>query len=229
MITFVYWLYRGERDYYKAEHINAQLFMLENFAEEDFQVVCVTDTPEGINSKIQIIPCPVDDGAIEPTDKRFPRCYRKLWNWSQDATILGERICSIDLDTVIVGPWKKLVSRKEPCVMWRGRGKILLGGAYLLDTGSYTSVWDDFDFALSPIKLREKRLQESDQGWLNYVMPKDIPTWNKEDGILHPTLKLAELPKGTSVVSFGGIHKPWHKQSRIDYPWIDKFYPLEPK
>jgi hypothetical protein len=230
MISIVYWLYADqhcERSY-RAEHVNAQLPMLAKHCHVPYRIVCVTDMPAGLDPSITVIPAPVrGDGPVPSSDKRYPRCYRRLWNFSAEAKVLGDRILSLDIDSLLCGDITPLLEREEDLVVWRNTNGIILGGAYLLSTGTHKFVWDAFDPFVSPYELIAKSKQQSDQGWLNCILPRNIASWTEKDGMFCPKAdyRPTPLPKGTRLVSFGGPEKPWMDAAKVRFPWIKAHYP----
>ncbi len=234
MISIVYWLYKDEfcARSYRAEHVNAQLPMLRRHCHIPYRVVCVTDMPEGLDPSITVIPAPVHgDGPVHSTDKRYPRCYRRLWNFSAEAKVLGDRILSLDIDSLVCDSIGPMLDRKEDLVIWKNTNGVTLGAAYLLRTGTYKFVWDSFRATMSPYELAAKGLQQSDQGWLNYILPRNTPAWTELDGLHCPRANLAgeyPLPVTARLVSFGGPEKPWMDAAKARFPWIKNHYPEVP-
>lgn len=230
MITIVYWLYEDvrararDRRVYTAEQVNAQLPMLDRHMPGPFQVVCITDDPTHLNLRIEALEMPCDDGPVEPDDDRFPPCFRKLWNFSKDAKrLIGGRILSLDIDSLITRRTSPIIERAEDLVVWRNRYGRILGGCYLLESGTHTEVWDDFDFTKSPDVLKYHSLEMSDQGWLNWKLPRCIPTFGPE--VWLPSLGgPRDLPESAAIVSFGQPEKPWMPAAQQRWPWIKQHY-----
>jgi hypothetical protein len=223
--TVTYWLWKANERRpreYTAEHVNAQLPLLKKHMSGSYKVVCITDDPTGLDLSINAIAMPCDDGPVEAEDPRFPRCYRKIWNFSFEARVLGHRILSLDLDGFPVRKLAPIVERDEDLVVWRHERRIL-GGVYLLKTGTHTAVWHDFDFVDSPRILRDAGLQESDQGWLTYKLPRVTPHFGPEV-YLPPLGRDTGLPETAALVSFGTPEKPWMKAAQIRHPWIAEHY-----
>lgn len=224
-ISIVYWLYPdpdGHRRY-TAEHVNAQLPMLKKHCSVSHRVVCVTDHPDGLNPHIEVVPDPVrSDGAVEK-NWRYPPCTRKLWNFSDAARVLGKRILSLDVDGLFCRRIDPLLEREEPLVVWRNPGGKIMGGAYLLTTGSHTHVWNLYDPQSSPQILQALGFQQSDQGWLNYTLPRSTPSW--DGGLFEARPYRPQLPPDARIVSFAGETKPWMDYARMTYPWLNDHYP----
>lgn len=224
-LSIVYWLYPDPDGYrrYTAEHVNAQLPMLKKHCDVPYRVVCVTDHADGIDPSVEVIPDPVrTDGAAEKRVK-YPPCMRRIWNFSKEARRLGRRILSLDLDGLLCRAISPLVARDEPLVVWRNQGGRIMGGAYLLETGTHAHVWDQLDLEKSPLVLAALGFQQSDQGWLNYVLPRSTPSWVK--GLYIPQAWHPQLPADARIVSFMGDTKPWMSLARMHYSWLPEHYP----
>lgn len=225
--TVVYWLWKPSDVLtrprtYTTEHVNAQLPLLKKHMSGSYQVVCITDDPDGLDPSVHALEMPCDDGPVEAKDPRFPRCYRKLWNFSFEARRLGMRILSLDVDGFPVRSLAPVVERDEDLVVWRNN-RLIMGGVYLLKTGTHTRVWHDFDFIESPRILRDERLPESDQGWMTYKLPRVTPHFGPEV-YMPPLGRERGLPETAALVSFGTPEKPWMKAAQIRHPWIAEHY-----
>jgi hypothetical protein len=225
--TVTYWLWKPSDALtrprtYTAEHVNAQLPLLKKHMCGSYKVVCITDDTAGLDPSIEAIEMPCDDGPVEAEDRRYPRCYRKIWNFSFEARLLGKRILSLDVDGFPVRSLAPIVERDEDLVVWR-HGRQILGGVYLLKTGTRTQVWHQFDFVDSPRILRDAGLPESDQGWLTYSLPRITPHFGPEVYV-PPLGRDTGLPETAALVSFGTPEKPWMPAARVRHPWINDHY-----
>lgn len=230
MITIVYWLYADtrararEKRVYTAEQVNAQLPMLDRHMPGSYRVVCITDDPTHLDMRIEALRMPCDDGPVEPQDDRFPPCFRKLWNFSEEAQqLIGGRILSLDIDSLITKDTSPVIEREEDLVVWRNWYGVILGGCYLLKTGKHTKVWEDFNFFDSPELLRREHLAQSDQGWLNWMLPRCTPSFGPE--VWLPSISGSrDLPESAAIVSFSQPAKPWMPLAQARYPWIKQHY-----
>src|SRR5919108_5142727 len=121
MISFVCWKWRieGSARFFHANHVNILYAMIARWYPRPFRFVCVTDDAKGLDERIEAIPMPVRfDQLQSPQGARFPQCYARLWNFSREAAVLGERIFQIDIDVVITGDLTALVDRAEDFVGW---------------------------------------------------------------------------------------------------------------
>ena len=65
----------------------------------------------------------------------------------------------------------------------------------------------------------------SDQAWINYCLGKDIPTWDKMDGVYSYRDHImkshrGQLPPNARVVIFHGKPDPWDHAVSVRSPWV---------
>jgi len=149
--------------------------------------------------------------------------------------MFGDRLVSMDLDTVITGALDPLFDRPEDFVIWGCSDfptQWYNGGLFMLRTGTRPQVWTTFDPDTSPEKSLRARCFGSDQGWIRYVLGSKEATWNEQDGVYsfrkHLAPKGDYLPAGARVVNFHGKVDPW-SQPASHFSWIRKHYPLYSK
>lgn len=240
MISFVTWKWHdpsSTRQRFRSKHVNVLFAMVHQHYPRPFRFICITDDAEGLDPRIEAMPIPV--GAIHesplhnPQGPSFPNCYRRLWTFSREATILGERILSLDIDVVILGDVRPLVDRDEDFVGWCdkrfGWGKIA-GGIYLLRTGSLPQVWEDFDPLTSPAEAFAAGNRGSDQGWMSFKMFPPAGKWSNGDGLTKINWTPARshtAPHGARMVFTTGAKPPWSKETRQRYPWVRKVWQNE--
>src|SRR5690606_12446364 len=99
----------------------------------------------------------------------FPSGYIRLKAFDPEfAKNIGERIFTLDLDTVITGDITPLVDRDEDLVLWRceNHRKIKYqGGMHLMDAGARPHVWSEFKGERSYETTKRLGLVGSDQAW----------------------------------------------------------------
>jgi hypothetical protein len=140
--------------------------------------------------------------------------------------VLGERIVSMDLDTVITGDLRPLFDRPEDFVIYGDTNpRTFYNGSLLLMTvGCRPQVWKDFDPVLSPVKARAEGHFGSDQGWISYRLGPNETKWSKEDGVFSYQVDLLPagalcLPPEARLVSFHGHVDPWSPEAQR-LPWV---------
>src|SRR5690349_11490488 len=216
MISFVCWKWnvQGANRAFLSHHVNVLLAMVERNYRAPFRFICITDDPAGLCDGIETMPMPVRfDHVPNPQGGRFPSCYCRLWAFSREATVLGERILSLDIDLIVTGDLRSLVDRDEDFVGWcddpRFAQSKIAGGAYLLRTGSMPHIWEQFDPEKSPIEAAERGNQGSDQGWMSHKL---YPPPGKFDGLckINWTQEGARRPpRDARIVFTSGVKPPW--------------------
>lgn len=211
---------RLPRDF-QAKHVNTMRNMIERHMDgEEHRFICISDKSDGLDPRVDWLKTP--DAARElselksPEGERFPSCYRRLWVWSKEAKILGDRILCLDIDLVVVNSLRKVWAMEHPVVGWRpyrdwGKKRRIGGGQYMLTPGAATFVWDDFKGLPSIAEARAAGFRGSDQAWLSYKLP-EVPVWGQDAGLysVRDIGATLDLPADATLVQFNGQAKPWH-------------------
>lgn len=227
-LTFVAWRWStpGFGRVFESSYVNVLRNMIERHYHAPWRLVCITDDAEGLDPRIHVMPQPVTfEGLASPHGKNHPSCYRKLWNFSAAAKILGPRIVSTDIDVIITGDITPVFDRQDDLVTWsdpRFSWAKTAGGLYLLRTGTHTHVWDSFDPLTSPAQARAAGLNGSDQGWMSHKLWPPKATWTEDDGVVSiKWLKQGKpLPKHVRFISTPGARKPWGSLTQTTWPWV---------
>jgi hypothetical protein len=232
MISFVTWKWKvpGYARQFEADHVNILGAMIRRHYLKPHRFICVTDDYSGLDAGVETMALPVSFHELaNPQGPRFPSCYRRLWNFSKEAAVLGERILALDIDVVITGELEPLVERDDDFVSWTdprfGWHKVP-GGIYLLRTGAHTDVWESFDPHRSPAIAAAAGCKGSDQAWMSYKLHPAKAAWTTSDGLYSMKWlpKGTSLPSGVRVVSTPGDLKPWSPVLQAMYPWIRKHW-----
>ena len=197
-MNFVTWKWTpasGNRQF-MSEHVNVLRAMLERHFHAPHKLICITDDTDGLDKRIETLPLPVTgfehlpnpSGVKYPAMRKdFPSCYRRLWVFSDEARVLGDRIMCIDIDVVVTGDITHLAEKQSSFVGWGserfGWNKIA-GGLYMLTTGAHTDVWKDFDPERSPALAFAAGNNGSDQAWMSYKLYPPADMWTDKDGIM---------------------------------------------
>lgn len=235
MISIVTWLWTGtglgDRPY-APEHVNTLRRAVARQLSLPHRFVCVADSAEGFDPEVEVFLTPPEARAIgelrSPEGGRFPSCYRRLWNFSEGAKALGDRLFCIDIDGIPTKPWDPFFTRTEDFVGWRpyrdwGRKLRFGGGTYLLKAGTRTRVWTDFTGQPSIAKARAAGFRGSDQAWISYCLGGREPYYGKDVGIYSiRDMKGREhkLPSDARLVHFNGPSKPWTSK----LPWVSEHW-----
>lgn len=196
-----------DRVTYVADHVNRLNNMLSRHLTLPHEVVCVTDMPEGIDSSTRIVP-------LWPDLCQYGRCYRRLKVFDPAmAEVLGPRIVSIDLDTVITGNIDHLFDRPEPFVIWGDRivsdiakKTAYCGSLFMLDIGYRPDIFFDFDPQEALTLRATEGLIGSDQAIMSHKI-KGAPTWAKKDGVYSFRMDIM-CTFSKAMGGFGGFGKP---------------------
>lgn len=222
-ISCVTWLWGS---LFSAEYVNTLRSMLERNLKLPHKLYCVTNQPEGIDPRVQIVPPPT-----ESTDQF--RCRRRMWQYSRDRIAeFGPRMLCLDLDLVITGDITKIVDRPEALVMLKiGYANVFSGSFVLQDTGALHGAYERYKRAPAEF-LRETRLKNaSDQAMINlHLRGSTVAHWTEADGFavyfgegyekfehfgVGP--RRSALPFGTKVVILGSADKHVMEQRRFDW------------
>jgi hypothetical protein len=169
-----------------------------------------------------------------PGGTHNPSCYRRLKVFSSDAKKwFGDRLVSVDLDTIIVADITSLFDVDVDFKIWGEsdfpKTQWYNGSLWYLRTGTRTKVWTEFNPKYSPGTARRAGGKGSDQGWLSYILGRKEATWGRKDGIYsfrkHILPKGGHLPSDAKLVAFHGRHDPWtHVPQQL--PWVREHYRL---
>lgn len=241
MLEVVCWKWHkpGYRSKYGPETVNVLRRMVARNLQMEHRFTCITDDAAGLDPQVRIIPLWDEWGDIpSPAGAHNPSCYRRLRIFAPDAgELIGERIVSMDLDTVVTGDLTPLFSRKEDFVIWGGQSaqphirtpwNWYNGSFMMIRAGTRTKVWTEFDPLQSPQKAHAANSRGSDQGWIAYCLGQGEAIWTERDGIRSYRNSIAtnknRLPPGARLVAFHGRHDPWMPEVQAINPWIKEHY-----
>jgi len=240
-ITAVLWKWKpapGYRSKFEGRHVDISARMLKRHYPGEMEVVCITDDPEGITQADRIIPLWDDFSNMKSPHDRpgrspNPSCYRRLKMFAPDAADwLGERILSIDLDTVITGDLTRPLSRKEDFVIWgdTSPNTYYNGGLILFTAGCRPQLWTEFDPVTSPVRARQAQQWGSDQAWIGACLGPKEAKFGTSDGVYsyrnhlkNPTRGSCWLPNNAKIISFHGAIDPDHPEPQR-LPWVKRYY-----
>ena len=150
--------------------------------------------------------------------------------FSDEARMVGDRICNIDLDVILLEDITALLTTKTaPFVGWsdeRFAWNKIAGGIWLLTTGAHPEVWERFDPATSPQMTWTQGHRGSDQAWLSHMLYPPLQRFTSQDGVW----KLRWLPTGQApgpdvrLVFTTGVTPPWSPQTQREHPWIRDYF-----
>lgn len=234
MLSVVCWKWTqvGCRSKFDASHVNVLRNMVERNYRGDWQMVCFTDDPTGIDPRVKTVRIrDVFSDLHNPVGREYPSCYRRLSAFDSDFhEYVGGRFVSVDLDCVIIKDITPLWDRTEDIVFWQSpiRAPDYNGSMWLVRTGSRPQLYKDFNPEKSPIITKQANKLGSDQGWFSFRCPGEAVWTSDRDGIYAWNPQLLNrrwlLPPNASIVFFPGIENPWHESSQRKAPWILEHY-----
>lgn len=241
-LSVVVWLWSGAtmgrlRVPYTARHVNVMASMVSRNLRMPHEVVCVTDMPEGIDGGVRIVP-------MWNELREYGRCFRRLKLFHESMRdLIGPRMVSLDVDTVIVGGLDPLFDRSEPFVIWSDPSRLLpyCGSQWMLTAGYRPDVFTEFDYQVWQRLKPAHGWHGSDQAWMAHKLP-GAATWGKEDGVYSYRLDLLhegqqpeglkrfrrkvriyrrpKLPANARIVHFHGLFDPSQSDIRREIPWV---------
>ncbi len=231
MLTVVTWMWHSPGRDFDAKHVRRLAHCVRKNLTVPHEFICITSDP------------PVGPGVItfktprnalklaeykSPEGVNFPACYRRLWLFSEEAKMIGDRFLLLDLDVVVVGNIDHIAKMEGSFVgwvpgesTWHGKNRFG-GGMYLLTAGAHTDVYTDFTGSKSIAAARSAGYRGSDQAWINHKLYGKHPSFSHEAGVvMSRELKPPHyhLPRNTRVVQFSGRIKPWHVNQH-DVTWL---------
>lgn len=230
MIAVVCWTWNVGFRTYTPAHVNTLAAMIGRHLTLPHRVICITDEKEGFSDAVTVIPTPEEARPLgdlrTPEGNRFPSCYRRLWMFSEQAKMLGDRVMLLDVDLVVTRSLDPLFERKEEFVGWRpyrdwGNQCRFGGGLYLMTPGTRTKVWDDFKGAASIAEARAHGFRGSDQAWISYKLAATDPYFDRSSGVysIRDLGDPRKLPADARLVQTNGPMKPWSAEGQT-VPWI---------
>lgn len=243
MTTFqvVLWKWQGKADVarsYNYEHVNALARSIRNNTPGmDVRITCVTDDVKGIHDA-EAFPLWPDCGELKNATKpTLPSCYRRLklydpYTQREMGITRGQRIVSIDLDTLVTGDLKQVLHKEGAFVGWKLAGThhphVYNGSFQMFTAGTLDDVWKDFDPDRSPTVARNQGFLGSDQSWLSMKLIDregctDIPYPVFASYPLH-CRRLGNFNAKHRLVFFHGRGKPWHPEVQRDSAWISRYW-----
>ncbi len=224
-LTVLSWLWsQPDRDIeYTAEHVNIWAASISRHLTLPHRFACVTDTPEGIDPRVEII-APLhefEDIKIPGWGAQYPHCLRRLSLFRPDAAeIFGPRFVSMDIDVVISGSLDPLFDRDDEFVIYQSFPhpfRLYSGGMFLMTAGARPQVYEQF--SLEGIVVARKRYIGSDQAWISAVLGPGEATWGMADGVRWWP---QEPDADTRIMFFHGRPKP--DELLDESAWVAEHY-----
>lgn len=161
------------------DHVNTLASMLSRNVHRKYRLTCITDEPEGIDSSVRVLP-------IWDDYRDKGGCFLRLKAFASEMkTLIGDRIVSIDLDTVIVSDITELITRKEDFAVWGGENRAApyCGSFWIMTAGSRAEVWTGFNGAVYQPTASGKYKRGTDQARISDALYPNEKMLGKADGI----------------------------------------------
>lgn len=226
MIHVILWKWNqpNARHPYESLHVNVMCSMLNrNMQGLKYRILCITDDNAGV---VECETYPLwQDMRDKPnyTGHELPSCYRRLRLYDAETQRAmgidrGQRIVSLDLDTLITGQLKDVLNTPGRFVGWKMKGRhhdVVFNGSFQMFTaGDLQEIWSEFDPATSPAAAFNAGYLGSDQSWLSWKLA------NKEGSVGLGWPQVASYPLNvrlqglhdarTKIVFYHGQTKPWY-------------------
>lgn len=223
---------------YSPEYVNVMASMLKrNLNGVPHRIVCVTDDPYGI--ECETFPLWSDcQGLPNPSGpSRLPSCFRRLRLYDRaiqrDMGISdGDRIVSLDLDTVVCGDLRSVLETEGRFVGWKLAAEfhpwVYNGSFQMFTAGDLQDIWSKFDPTKSPQEAKMAGFKGSDQAWLSMNLigkegSNEVPYPRFASYPLH-CVRLGVHAAATRLVFFHGRSKPWHRETQAASPWVSRYW-----
>lgn len=238
MLSVICWKWAPRNSYrstFKSHHVNTFARMVSRNLTIPHRIICITDDRHGIDSSIETVT--LWENPV-PTYGAFhrPNCFVRLKAFSKDfEKIAGDRFVSIDLDCVITGNIDPLFDHDNDFMIWGQTHDInpYNGSMWMMNTGSRSKVWDDFDPVKSPALARTKGFFGSDQSWMCYALGPNEKRWTTADGVYSYRNHIRNeknisgvansLPSNARLVFFHGQYNPWDAEMQ-KIEWVEQHY-----
>ncbi len=229
LIMTWFWKQNPPRADFEADKVNRWAEMMSANLTLPHRLACVTDTPDGIDGAIDIIP--LSDvappllmemkGKGWDEERGLPQCYRRLAIWRPDAAeIFGaERLVSMDTDCIALGNLDSAFDHNHDLKLLKGTSakRPYNGGLVQLKAGCRPHVYERIN--QRDINESRKRFVGSDQAWISHVLGWHEKRFLPEDGIYNWTPRFVNIhsgsrgfcmPDNARLMFFPNVVKPWH-------------------
>lgn len=217
---------------YSSEDVTLLRNQVRRNLSRDHEFVCVTDRPKEIDPDIRTVP--LDKRLHIPGGR-----YAKLQVFPQIAAeTIGERVLTLDMDSVITRPIDHLVDRDEDLVLWRNPNWGLKRRAYyntsvmLVRPGARAEIYNRFDPRVSHDEAaRMTGWGGTDQRFISWIAGREEAHWTAADGIYGagrlgdycPGMATTVLPENACIVTFPGRRHPKMPKVQEKHPWIVEY------
>lgn len=226
-VHIVLMLWKGWRPVYDLRDVRTTVRLLRaaGFDTPADRIICATNEVPSVWRPPECELVPLWPEPTGPETVGRPTCFRRLRLLDpalqgQLGITRGDIVLSVDLDALPLPGMRRLVQQLETsdfCAM-AGMAARLHGALWGFRAGTHTKLWTAFDPLRSPLHMHLEGYQRgirrqvgSDQAWLSYNLPMDIPRWTQEHGVYSWNLHHGLSPGWTVNAcfwSFAGHTKP---------------------
>lgn len=210
---------------FSANHVNILYRMLDRFTTVPYEKVCITDDPKGIDPDIRIVP-------LWDDLRDMGACYTRLKAFAPEMQhILGPKFLWLDLDTVICGNMDHILTDPSDFKMYADTHNRTYynGSVVMYKSGTYPTLWTEFNRRESPRVGKLRGFIGSDQAWISAHLGPHQPKFKTDDGIysfrIHfEKINRRSLPTNASMILFHGRHDPSQPEVQARYPWVKEYW-----
>lgn len=196
------------------------------------EFICITDSYSD-----QMKEAGIKHIELDRTTHRSNTRFMKLQIFSERfAEQVPGQILYLDLDCVIVGNIDSVVDRKEDLVLWRNPNYGIPKRAFyntsilLHRTGTRVELYDNFEVVINSDKYKQYPYAATDQKYISFSKPKDMPHWTDKDGIYglgrigdKDPDKCSELPSNACIIFTPGRRTQFTKEVQNKHPWLKQY------
>lgn len=217
-------------DRYPPEYVNRLASMVDRNLGADARIVCLTDDPKGLTSRVECFECPV----VPARDPYRNLGWRKLSLFAPEVPGLTGEALFLDLDVVIVDDLRPLFEHPGRFVVMRNSTqpgqRIGNTSVFRFTVGQHVDVWDRFcrdpDSAIATYRNSQTFVSNAIPDMVFF--PDEWCLLFKVHCLPHPALRWfvpPRLPRGARVVAFPGDPKPSDAaQGKWPAPFVKRLY-----
>lgn len=247
MISIICWkwgnkIQKKKKIIYSSDHVNILFNMVQRNTKnlnEEYEFVCITDNPQGINKDIRIIP-------LKSELIKYDGFFVKLEIYKENFIDIlnNDRFIAIDLDALIVNDISSLINRTEPFIIWgeHWRSEPYCTALQMMNCGCRSNVWDTFKIE---DYIKDDEINGLDQTHVNKILYPNEYMWTTKDGIYNfrsDIMKVTEfkrrinngyekifngdgtIPDNAKIIFFNGHYDPSQVDLQKEYPWIKEYW-----
>lgn len=221
---------------YDGNYVNKHFESIGKVLDCPFTYTCVTDDPTDISSDIRIV-------KLWDYLGEFGGCLRRLYVYSNEAKdILGDKIFTVDLDTVFIKDFSHLYTLDVDFNLYRslnperaksGQTYRIHPGNGVIKPGIYNEVWADVqEDTLAKLTQSRKYFTGTDQSWFNYHFNLHKPNLNikyfDNTNGMYEALDIifkyrGKLPEDCIFMQWSGPRDPREPKWREKLPWLEEY------